>query len=198
MERPRLPRGLFRALGGCGTHRRGRHTGRPVRPVQRQESEVKLTGTAKSSEGQALARLHVGLPHLPHRRPAVSRSMEANGRPGLGTQAQVQQLVHKLEEMIVNAHVFTWVRDCWTQNKGTLGLNMSRAHSPTTSDHALPCTCCICSLATLLLTVDSTGFRKRDLVEVEHLSCVTDAHTTCTTPSLGGLHRAIVSVGVII
>lgn len=25
-ERPFLPRGLFRALGGCGTHRLGRHT----------------------------------------------------------------------------------------------------------------------------------------------------------------------------
>jgi hypothetical protein len=48
------------------------------------------------------------------------------------------------------------------------------------------------SLATLLLTVDSTGFRKSDLVEVEHLSCMTDAHPTCTTPLLGGLHRAIV------
>jgi hypothetical protein len=108
--------------------------------------------------------------------------MEANGRPGLGTQAQAQQL--ELEEMIVNAYVFPWVRDRWTQNKGTLGLNMSRAHWPTTSDHALPCTCC-CSLATLLLTVDSTGFRKRDIVEVEHLPCVTDAHTTCTTPLIG-------------
>ncbi len=38
--------------------------------------------------------------------PARCTGWRQTGRPGLGTQAQVQQLVLKLEEMIVNAYAF--------------------------------------------------------------------------------------------